>query len=360
MNFAVNLLGTFTSSRRANPNNKVLSQLKVDDKTLKDLANKIADALLKTNGFEGYFSFRSALPILEKIVPERTALLKQKQGELKKQMPQGANIAELPPSMNNLSATPEAILADAAKAEPRMRGMLYRQAAHRAISNGESEKVRSLLQNLPESKERDDAIAEIDSNLAAQQLKAGKIDEARKIIDRMGSGNSKVEQTVNLAVVSHRLNTKESKEAALKLMDDAKQMVKDFPEDKDETEGLVKVIAGYAVIDPPRAFTMLSPVVEQANELINAGAILAKYNKQNQIFRNGEILMANGFGSAGSKFFRYGKELKMLAQADLGRTRGLIDQFRREDVRLFVKLFIAQAILKEKIGLDGAMFVSFG
>ncbi|MCA1625926.1 MAG: hypothetical protein LC768_18950, partial [Acidobacteria bacterium] len=279
--------------------------------------------------------------------------------ELKKQMPQGASIAELPPSMNNLNATPEAILADAVKAEPRMRGMLYRQAAFRSISNGEGEKTRSLLQNLPESKERNDAIANIDSNLAAQQLKAGKIDEARKIIDRMPSGNSKVEQIVNLAVVSHRLNTKESKEAALKLMDDAKQMVKDFPEDKDETEGLIKVIAGYAAIDPTRAFTMLSPVVEQANELINASAILAKYNKQNQIFRNGEILMANGFGSARSSLFRYGKELKMLAQADLGRTRGLIDQFRREDVRLFVKLFIAQAILKEKIGLDGAMFASF-
>jgi hypothetical protein len=58
-------------------------------------------------------------------------------------------------------------------------------------------------------------------------------------------------------------------------------------------------------------------------------------------------------------FFRYGKELKMLAQADLGRTRALVDQFRRQDVRLFINMFIAQAVLKEKIGLDGATYASF-
>lgn len=356
MLFAVNLLNTFAAPRNANPANKVLAQLKVDDKTLKDLAAKIADTLMKGNSFETYFSFNMALPILEKIVPERAAQLRQKQSELKKQMPQGMSITEMPRSINDPNAAPETIIADAAKANPLIRGALYRQAASRAVANGEGEKTRALLQSQPESKERDDAIAQIDSNLAANQLRAGKIDEARKTIDRMANGNSKVEQIVALAVVSHRLNTKESKEAALKLMDEAKQMVKDFPEDKDETEGLIKVIAGFVVIDPPRAFTMLSPVIEQSNELVNAGAILAKYNKQNQTFRDGEILMANNLGAAGAKFLRYGKELKMLAQADFPRTRALIDQFRREDARLFIKLFIAQSILKEKIGLEGGVY----
>lgn len=361
MNFAVSLLNTFSSARRANSNNKVLAQLKLDDKTLKDLANKVADSLLQSNGMDGYFSFNGALPVLEKIVPERAAALRLKQSELKKQMPQGIGIGEIPRSLNDPNATPETIVAESAKASPQMRPMLFRQAAYRAseFSTEDANKMRSLLQNQPQSKERDDAVATIDSNLAARSLRDGKLDDARKIIDQMALGNNKVEQIVGLAVASYRLNTKESKEAALKLMEDARQMVKDFPEDKDETDGLVKVIAGYAVIDPPRAFTMLSPVVEQANELINAGAVLAKFNKQNQVFRDGEILMANGLSQGGSKFFRYGKELKMLAQADMPRTRGLISQFRRDDVRLFVKLFIAQAVLKEQIGLSGAMYVSF-
>lgn len=358
LNFSVNLLRTFATPRKDNPNNKELSKLKVDETMLKDLANRIADSLMKASGYNSYFSFSSAMPILEKVVPERAVQLKQKQTALKKQIPAG--FPETPRSFSDPNAAPETLIADAAKAEPRMRGMMYRQATMRAMSSSDPEKFRSLLQSLPEGKERDDAISLLDSNIAAKLLQQGKLEEVRKIVDRMSVGNAKVEQLVGLAVASFRLNTKESKETALKFMEEARQMVNNFPEDKDETEGLIKVVAGYTVIEPDRAFGMLSPVIEQANNLINAGALLAKYNKQNQIFRNGEILMANGFASGGSKFFQYGKELKLLAQADFPRTRALIDQFSREDVRLFTKLFIAQSILKEKIGLGGAMYLSVG
>jgi hypothetical protein len=304
IHFAVNMLGAFTEPRRAHPKNKVAAQLKLDEKTLKDLANKIADSMLKTTSApEGYFIFNSAMPFLEKLIPERFALLRQKQTELIKQIPKEFGFREMPRSLSDPNATPEELLAEAAKADSQMRGAFYYQAASRAIANGEEEKARSLLQNLPGGKERDDALGQLDTALAAKHLQAGKLEEARKIIDRMNIGNSKLEQIVGLAVASHRLNTKESKEGALKLMDEARQMVNDLPEDRDETEGLLKVIVGYAVIEPARAFAMLTPIVEQANDLINAGAILAKFNKQNQIFRNGEIVMANGFGGGSASFF---------------------------------------------------------
>ena len=353
--FAVSLLNSFATPRRENSNNPSLSKLKVEDKTLKDLANHIADNLMKSTDFTNYFGFNNAMPVLEKLVPERVTQLEQKQAALKKQMPDTMRLFEPTRSMNDPNAAPETLIADAAKAPPQMRGILYSQAVNRAISSKDAdlEKIRSLLQNLPESSERSRAIAMLDSNISRKLLEQGKTDEARKIIDRMELDNSKIEQIVALAITSFRLNTKESKEAALKLMDEAKLMVKDFPEDKDETAGLIKVAAGYAIIDPPRAFTMLLPVIEQANELIGASATLAKYNKQNQLFRDGEIIMASSFGTVGANLFGYGKQLKMLAQADLAQTRNLIGQFRRDDVRIFAKLFVAQGILKEKIGLEG-------
>jgi len=360
MFFAINTLRKFAAPKRANPDSKGASQLKPDDKLLKDLANKVADSLLKaTSSIDNSMTLNWAMPILEKLTPEKIARLRQKQAETNKLMWGTSGTSEPPRSLNDPNATPETLLADAAKADSQMRPAFYYQAAERAIANGEEEKLRPLLQKLPEGKERDDVLNRLDTTLAAKHLQAGRLEEARKIVDRMSLGNSKVEQIVGLAVASHRLNTKESKEAALKLMDEARQMVNDFPEDRDETEGLLKIVAGYATIEPPRAFALLAPVVEQANDLINAGAILAKFNKQNQIFRNGEIVMANGFGGASANFFRYAKELKMLAQADLGRTRALVDHFRRQDVRVFLNMFVAQAVLKEKIGLEGATFNSF-
>ena len=356
MNFAVSLIRLNAFPPKENPDVKSRSRLTMDEKSAVDIANKIADTFMKAAAPDQLSALDNAMPVLQKLVPERAAQLKQKQAALKKQAPQNTRRIEPPASLNDPNAAPEKIIADATKAQPQMRGLLYRQAVSRAIS-GDAEKIRSLLQSQPESRERDAAIALLDSTLAMRQMQSGKADEARKIIDRMPFGAAKAGQLVQLAVASYRLNTKESRENALRLMGEAREMVKDFPEDKDETDGLLKVIAGFAVIEPERAFTMLAPVIEQANEVVDAQAVLARYNKQTRDFRDGEMVVSNNFGSLNAKFFRYGRELKLLAQSDFTRTRGLIDQFRRGDVRLFVRLFVAQSILKDKIGLEGGMTI---
>ena len=355
MNFALALLRSFAFPPKENPNAKPEPRLTLDEKSARDIANKIADTLMTAASGNQASAFNFALPVLQKIVPERVAQLKQKQAALKKQTPVNNRTSQAPNSLSDPSATPEKLIGDAYKAQPQMRAALYRQAAFRSVTAGDAERIRALLQSQPESKERDDALAYLDSNLASKQLQAGKTDEARKIIDRLPFGAAKAEQLVQLAVASYRLNTKESRENAARLMSEAREMIKEFPEDKDETDGLLKVVAGYAVIEPARAFTMLAPVIEQANEVIGAQSVLARYNKQTQNFRDGEMVMSNSFGSLNARVFRYGRELKLLALSDFTRTRGLIDQFRRDDVRLFVRLFLAQSILKEKIGLEGGI-----
>src|SRR5262249_59415160 len=135
------------------------------------------------------------------------------------------------------------------------------------------------------------------------------------------------------------------------LMDQAKQMVNDFPEDKDEMAGAIKIISGYVVIDPDRAFALIPGVIDEANQVIDAYAVLAKYNKQDNVFRDGEMIMSGG--GSGTSVFKYGGEIKSLAQIDFARTMTLINQFRRDDIRLSARLFVAQGILKDRIGLDG-------
>jgi hypothetical protein len=358
INFAVNLIRPYAFPPKENPSAKSQPRLVMDEKSVRDVANKIVDTFMKATSSNQLSGLNYALPVLQKLAPEKIAQLKQKQTALNKQSPQNTRAAQIASAVNNPNATPEQLIADASKAQPSLRGAFYRQAAMRGISAGEPEKVLALLQNLPDSRERNDALAFLNSNIASRLLQAGKTDEARRLIDQMPFGAAKAEQLVQLAVASFRLNTKESRENALRIMNEAREMVKDFPEDKDETDALVKVIAGFAVIEPDRAFAMLAPVIEQANEVINAQAILARYNKQTQSFRDGELVIAGSFGALNAKVFRYGRELKMLAQHDFTRTRGLIDQFRRDDVRLFIKIFIAQSILKERIGLEGAIVLS--
>ncbi len=331
-------------------------EFKIDEKSLKDVATKFADYLLQANGFESFILFGSMMPTLEKFVPEKVPQLKQKQASVRKQMPPEMQAMEESfGSMmdNNTDKAPEKMIADAAKLPSFVRGHTYNQAIDKMIEVGNADKARGLLQSAPEGKERDDALAYLDSRLAENAIEKGNLDEAQKIINQIGSDTKKVEQLVSLAVGFHKKNTKESHETALKIMDDARRLVNEFAENKDEVAGVLRLAAGYAVIEPERAFPLLSPLIEQANDVINATAILAKYNKRETMFKQGEMLLPQTFTSGGGNFSRYAKELKLLAQTDYGRTKGLIEQFRRDDVRVLLKMLLAQSILSDKIGFEG-------
>jgi len=44
---------------------------------------------------------------------------------------------------------------------------------------------------------------------------------------------------------------------------------------------LMEVVKGYAIINPNEAFRIFDPIVDQINEIVQATAVLSKYNKRN-------------------------------------------------------------------------------
>ena len=332
--------------------------LKLDQNTVRDLANKIADGLMKAKNFTALFQYSRAMPTLEKILPERAAALQQKQAALKKTAPEGVMSFDSMNALNDSNAAPEKIITESAKMPAGMRGMMYRRAADKLAEKNEAERAKQLLSSQPAGKERDDALAYVDGKLAEKAAKDGKFDEARKLIQTIGTKTAQIEQLVKLAIVFHHKNDKESRETAVKIMDEARALIDQTPQSDDEIQQLVQVVAGFAVIDPPKAFTLLEPFVDQANELLQAAALLAKYQKGQQNYRDGELVMATGLGQMRGQM-RFVKELGLLAAADFERTRGLADRFARADTRLLVRLMIAQSVLNSNQNI-GDNFGSFG
>jgi hypothetical protein len=337
--------------------------IKIEEKLAKDLANKMADYLMQMDekkGATNYFQFRQAVPVLEKILPERSQAIKQKQAALKKSMPE--NMAMFDDDMfGGGDSTPEKAIASAAKMPAQMRGMMYKNAIEQAVRDGGVEKARASLNQTPEGKERDDALAYLDSKVAESKIKDGKIDEARKIIDQLSSTKEKVERLVQMAIGFQAKNTKEDKEAALQLIDEAKRLIDSTPQDEDAINDYLRVASGYAYIAPSVSFSMLDAFANQASEIVTAAALLAKYDKRNQSFKNGELILTRGLPRVGNSIFQYGKELNLLAVADIDRLRSMTDRFQRDDARLLLKLYIVQAFFGKKIGLEGGRSTtSFG
>jgi hypothetical protein len=309
---------------------------------------------------------------LEKIIPERAALIKQKQNAMKKTMPESVTMFDddaFDPAVNK---TPEKMIANAANTLPQIRGMRYKNAIDEAVkseTSGSVEKAREALNQTPAGKERDDALAYLDSKVAETKIKDGKIEEARKLIDQLSSNKEKIERIVQLAINFQAKNTKEDKEFALKLMDEARRLTDDLPQDEDAVNDYLRVASGYAYVDPNTAFSMLEAFAVQASDIVTAAALLAKYDKKNTAFKNGELVLTRGLPRIGNSIFQYGKELSLLANTDIDRLRAITDRFQREDARLLLKLYIAQAFFNQKIGLEGSrmsgsgagnMTISFG
>lgn len=336
--------------------------LKIEDKLAKDLANKLADYLLQIDdkkASSSYFQFRQAMPVLEKIIPERSQAIQQKQAAIKKSLPE--NMAMFDSMFDaDQNPSPDKMIANASKMPEQLRGTMYKRAIDQAVSGGSIDKARESLSQAPEGKERNDALIYLDSKIAESKIKDGKYDEARKIIDNLPSNKQKVERLVQMAISFQAKNTKEDAETAAKLMDDAKRLIDYTPEDEDAVADYLKIASGYAYIDPNVSFQMLDNFASQANEIVNAAALLAKYDKRNQSFKNGELILTRGIPRVGNSIFQYGKELNLLANADIDRLRNMTDRFQRDDAKLLLKLYIVQAFFGKKIGLSGGGFNGFG
>lgn len=331
--------------------------LKLEASTAKDLANKLADVFLKTDSssrsMSVYFQMRSAISVLEKLIPERALLLKQKQETMKKSLPEEMTRFDDAFGGNDNPA-PEKMVGNAAKMPAQMRGFMYRNAVNEALKNGNTDAVRASLNQAPDGKEKDEALAYLDSKTAESKIKDGKIDEARKIIDALGSTKEKVERLIQMAISFQQKNTQEDKETAAKLMTEARSMVNYSPENEDEANDFLRIVSGYAYVEPATAFSMLDAFADQANELVNASATVAKFDKNNPNFKNGELIMTRGLPRIGGKVLGYGKEAQLLANEDIDRLQNIAGKFQRPDAQILLKLYIVQAFFTGKIGLQGS------
>jgi hypothetical protein len=339
--------------------------LSFDDQTKRDLADVVTRAALSgPTDNPNVISLQSLLPDLEKLMPERSEQLRKRVADAQKMLnPEAKKWMEFEPLLRD--GTTDAMLEAAAKAPAGMRNALYSTAAWKLFQAGDAERARQIIADNLSGKEREQALAQIDSRLIARSLEQGKLDEAKKLISRV---QSKQGQAAQFALLAMALAKKGERKMALELMDETKKLINPQPENQEEINTLLIVARAYADVEPARAFELIEPVVDQANEMISAAALLDKFSAGGQggMFRKGEMVLQPGFMTASTMFTQYGKELGALARADFTRTKQVADRFQRNEVRLMARLLIAQSILSDRLGAgeeedSGLSFgISFG
>lgn len=312
----------------------------------RDIALKLASTFLQP-GAPAFVnnSLPRAMASLEKVVPERAVLLRQRDAQNRKaSAPAGGTRPGTPARTWNPSDTPEAIIAAAGKiTNPNEKTIALQTAAN--LINGITDEARAkrLIDSISDQRIRSQAQDRFDAQRINRLTVEGRLDEARAAIAGGSNRRTQIQRLARLAAQIYRRNTEKDREAAAAMINEAKSLASNVIEDEDDLADHMELILGYAVIEPDTAFRMIEPLMDQFNDIIQASAVLSRYNKRDRAFKKGELVMRiNGGAGNGMLPFRFLPQIQNLAGADLDRMSMLVDRYQRSDARTLMKLYVLQ------------------
>jgi len=313
--------------------------LKLDDGQMRQLFDKLVSYFLGDGSREAYYLTYSIIPIAEKLSPSSVEGLKR----VAKTSPRGDMGFEYDPDLQKLlssESTPEQLLAEARKYPLNSQRQIYQTAANKLAAQGDMDRGAEILKE----NFADDALEEALRNLSWQYSNnlsnAGKFAEAEQIIDQMPEGNQ-VNALVNLANTIYQRDPAKNKTYALAVIGKARALTDEKPETTNEMSNLMQVIGAYANIEPTEGFRIYEALVPQMNELTDAGAVINGFQGGSNIREREYVL------NQGNYFGFYGADYSMLqtfARSDFDRTIKLLDSFSRREVRISLKLQLAESL----------------
>jgi hypothetical protein len=344
------VIGFLQYSTRTNPAGSAPSkEFRFSDSQVKDLANKLVSTFLQPGiSTSILIGMTRIMPTLEKIVPERIAMLKMKQADAMKNLPADYKRMQDSQRLWDPNTAPEDILAQLSKLNDMEKANAYSTLPSKISQIDDEVRAKKLIAAIPDEKTRERASDMYESAKINKVSREGKLEDARRLIGNIGQKKVQVQRLVALAVECQMRGGDKNLEFAQSLMKDAKSLVSEFPEDGDELTDLLEVVRGYAVIDPAEGFRLFEPIVDQINDVVQATAVLSKYDKRNMSFRRGElVLKVSGFQGDSVILFRCIPQMQMLGKADLEKMSLLSDRFIRPDSRIITKLYVAQGFLSD-------------
>jgi hypothetical protein len=147
-----------------------------------------------------------------------------------------------------------------------------------------------------------------------------------------------------LTELAAALAAKGEKETAKTLLGESRQMMSAFLKNHSDLESAVKVANVYAVVAPDEAFTIVESGIRQMNEYISAAIKLDEFYDAGAV-ESEELLLTTINRQHLTLVPTSPALIKNLAAADFARTVKLADGFQRPEIRLFVRLRIAEAVL---------------
>jgi hypothetical protein len=234
--------------------------------------------------------------------------------------------------------TSESLQAAASTAPPQIQPILYRQAAQKAVDEGNTDRAVQIANDHLDESGRNSIMQAVDFKRLVTTAAPEKLNEIKQKLAALPSDSDRVKYLIDLANATQKDNPK----LALRFLEDARVLVNKRATNFREFEDQLRVADAFATVDPKRSFDVLEPGITHLNELLAAAQVLNGF--EIQVFRDGELPLQGG-SALGNMVARYGQELAALARVDFDRARTTADRFQFSEPRLLAKLSIVQGAL---------------
>ncbi len=320
-NFIQNFLGELGQEKT-----EETTTLKVSDRLLRDLAEKLVKFVLRPNATSFYMN-PSALKVVERFFPASVAQIKQKQAKYENQNGQYQGYNKLMQG----EASSEELISQADKYPRSYRNEIYRRAAEKTAQSGNIAEAQKIITTNLSEEESESYLSQLNYNLATQAISQGKFNEANQFINQMPEESIRLNALIYLATSIYQKAPQENQKWAATVLDEARSLVSDAPEKTSEINSLVSVAAAYALIEPAQAFRLIESLTAPLNEFSEASAVVAKFSDYGN-FRQGEYQISTGNNSLG--VYNLTNVLQTLKNKDFDRVIRFTSGFSRLDVRV--------------------------
>lgn len=215
---------------------------------------------------------------------------------------------------------------------------MYQHAANKFSESGQYQNAIALLADKFEGETLDNAVSSTNWLYAHHLIQKGEYDAAEAMMLELSEGN-RVSGLTALAQQFFNKDPAENKTRAGGILRRARGLIPEEPENYGEIQQLFTLISAMAAIEPADAFANLDPMVDQINMLTQAYAVVQSY--QGSQMRHGEYQLSTGtnFGiNVDQTMFQN------LSIADFDRTNAIIDSFARTELRISLRMYLAESL----------------
>lgn len=324
-----------------------LRLLKLESEQRHELVDLVTTAALTGSANSNLlFAINGIMPEIREFAPERVAPLQRKLAMFDQTLNNDQKFWNEYRALRD-SGTSEDILKLAVKAGAQ-RDELEREAVSLAVMRGRADALRQFINTDVESESRRRTLLDaLDSQQIDLAIEKGDTDSLEKLLPNVRRKEESARAMVELAL---KLNKQGKRDEALELLSDAETFIKPDLTSETQTNALFGLMLAYALIEPPKAFSIMERTIDRANDDLGKMLLLEKIIKSG-VVQKGEIKLRNSQTlPADLIVFRYGKAITALAEADFDRTKAAADRFERNELRLLARLLLAQSLLRRDGG----------